>query len=96
MHIEIHNDGPEIPADVLEHIFDPFFTTRRPGGGSGLGLSVCFAIIQEHGGRIWAHSPALLQHSNGAGTGAGASFIIELPVMEIEEPAEPADVAPAA
>ena len=94
--IEIHNDGPEIPADALENIFDPFYTTRRPGGGSGLGLSVCFAIVKEHGGHIWAESPSLLPHSNAASTGAGASFIIELPVMEVGGPAAPAEVAPAA
>ena len=93
--IEIHNDGPEIPADALENIFDPFYTTRRPGGGSGLGLSVCFAIVKEHGGHIWAESPSLLPHSNAASTGAGASFIIELPVMEIAETVTPPEVAPA-
>jgi len=94
--IVIHNDGPEIPADVLENIFDPFFTTRRPGGGSGLGLSVCLGIVQEHGGHIWAQSPALLPHPKAAGTGKGASFIIELPAMELEEIMTPAEDAPAA
>ena len=87
--VEIHNDGPEIPAEVIEHIFDPFFTTRRPRGGSGLGLSVCFGIIEEHGGHIRAQSPALLQHSKGAGP--GASFIIELPAMEIGDTTAPAE-----
>jgi len=81
--IEIHNDGPEIPADIIEHVFDPFFTTRRPERGSGLGLSVCFGIIKEHGGKIWAQSPALLQPPEAAGP--GATFIVELPAMDVKE-----------
>jgi two-component system NtrC family sensor kinase len=55
----------------LTRVFDPFFTTREVGQGTGLGLSVCYGIVREHGGQIIARN-----HPDG-----GAMFTIELPVM---------------
>ncbi len=46
--------GPGIPLEHLSKIFEPFFTTRGDNSGTGLGLSVCFGIIAEHGGKITA------------------------------------------
>jgi len=56
--IEIHfrDDGPGINPNVLENIFDPFFTTKDPGKGTGLGLYVCFMIIDALGGSIRARN----------------------------------------
>ena len=68
--LEISDDGPGIAADVQPKVFDPFFTTKEVGKGTGLGLTVAYAIVQEHGGRIRVASNA----------GAGASFYVELPV----------------
>jgi len=68
--LEINDDGPGIPADVQPKIFDPFFTTKEVGKGTGLGLTVAYAIVQEHGGRIRLETRA----------GHGASFYVELPV----------------
>ncbi len=67
--LEVHDDGPGVPEDVQPRIFDPFFTTKDVGKGTGLGLTVAYAIVQEHNGRITVKS--------GAG---GASFYVELPV----------------
>ena len=50
--IEISDSGPGIRD--LQRIFDPFYTTKDVGKGSGLGLSVCYGILKEHGGEIQA------------------------------------------
>ena len=68
--LEINDDGPGIPDDLQPKIFDPFFTTKEVGKGTGLGLTVAYAIVQEHGGRIRLESRP----------DAGASFYVELPV----------------
>lgn len=48
--IEIRDQGPGIPKDILPRIFDPFFTTKAKG--NGLGLSICYSIVQKHGGSL--------------------------------------------
>ncbi len=68
--IEIADDGSGIPADVLPKIFDPFFTTKEIGKGTGMGLSISFKIIQEHGGKILVDTEP----------GMGTVFSILLPI----------------
>ncbi|MBI2543764.1 MAG: GAF domain-containing protein [Candidatus Rokubacteria bacterium] len=75
--VEILDDGPGISAEHLARLFDPFFTTKPPGVGTGLGLSVSYRIVAEHGGRLWAENRPE----------GGAAFILELPVGV--PPAEP-------
>ena len=77
--LEINDDGPGVPDDVRPKIFDPFFTTKEVGKGTGLGLTVAYAIVQEHGGRIRVESPQ----------GRGASFFVEFP-MKMGRVSEPA------
>ena len=69
--IRISDTGPGIPEHILPHIFDPFFTTKEEGEGTGLGLSLVYGIVENHGGQIKAESKP----------GQGATFIIELPLM---------------
>ena len=54
--IQFIDNGPGIPQKILDNIFDPFFTTNAPGKGTGLGLYVCFMIVDSLGGNIQAHS----------------------------------------
>ena len=68
--VAFSDDGPGIPPENMERIFDPFFTTKRPGGGSGLGLTICLAVIKEHGGTMEVRSTA----------STGATFQVLLPL----------------
>jgi PAS domain S-box-containing protein len=77
----IADDGPGIAPGNMSKVFDPFFTTKRPGGGSGLGLTICLAVVKDHGGNIEVSSSP----------GAGASFRVFLPAVRegIKEPVSP-------
>lgn len=57
--------------DVKAHLFEPFFTRRKDGQGTGLGMSITFRIIAEHGGDINVHSD---------GPGLGSRFTVRLPL----------------
>jgi two-component system cell cycle sensor histidine kinase/response regulator CckA len=72
--LEVRDDGPGLDAEIQGKIFDPFFTTKDIGQGTGLGLTVAYAIVQEHGGRIRVDSSV----------GRGAAFIVEFPVQSPE------------
>lgn len=77
--IMVEDNGPGISPSLQSRIFDPFFTTKVAGQGTGLGLSVCHGIVQEHDGHIWVESEP----------GRGAIFYIELPLIEVEETVSP-------
>ncbi len=66
------DNGPGIPHEVLDKIFDPFFTTKAPGKGTGLGLYVCFMIVDSMDGNIQARSSE----------GKGTTMTITLPLAE--------------
>ena len=65
--VSVRDNGPGIDPQILPHLFDPFFTTKAQG--LGMGLSISRAIIEAHGGQIWAESEP----------GSGAVFHFTLP-----------------
>jgi signal transduction histidine kinase/ActR/RegA family two-component response regulator len=68
--VEVADNGIGVPAEDLTRLFEPFFTTKPGGEGQGLGLSICYGVVREHGGLIHAHNR----------DGGGTVFVIELPV----------------
>jgi signal transduction histidine kinase len=74
--VRVSDTGMGIPADKLRLIFEPFYTTKAPDaeghGGTGLGLSVCRQIIEQHHGRIRVESVV----------GKGSTFTVKLPLKE--------------
>ena len=79
--VEIHiaDTGVGIPRTEVAKIFEPFFTTKPPGRGTGLGLSVCYGIVAEHGGRIEVESQP----------GRGSTFRVFLPIARRPASLEP-------
>ncbi|HET6320133.1 MAG TPA: ATP-binding protein [Chloroflexota bacterium] len=75
--LEVEDDGPGIPEEVLERVFDRFFRVdrgrSRAQGGTGLGLSIVRHVAESHGGRAWA---ANRKNASGA-------------LLSVELPAEP-------
>jgi signal transduction histidine kinase len=65
----VRDTGAGIAPELAGKIFDPFFTTKAVGDGTGLGLTICHRIVEEHGGSIDVESAP----------GAGAAFVITLP-----------------
>lgn len=72
-HLEVRDNGPGIPDDLVTRVFDPFFTTKEPGKGTGLGLSISHSIIRKYRGAL---------HVNNDN---GAVFTITLPLASAEE-----------
>ncbi len=68
--LSFQDNGPGIPADLLNKIFDPFFTTKEVGEGTGLGLAVCYSQVERMGGTIEVESKE----------GEGALFTVKLPI----------------
>jgi signal transduction histidine kinase len=75
---EIKDTGTGIRREDIKRIYDPFFTTKGIGRGTGLGLSVSYGILQEHGGGIFVDSAP----------GQGTTFQVALPALEVAEAAE--------
>jgi signal transduction histidine kinase len=67
--VDVDDDGPGIPEDVLPQIFEAFVTSRLDAKGTGLGLTVAEGIVQQHGGTIEASNRP----------GGGARIEVRLP-----------------
>jgi CheY-like chemotaxis protein len=82
--LRVADQGCGMPEEVRAKIFDPYFSTKQRGDekGTGLGLTICHAIIQKHGGEIEVTSEV----------GTGTTFLVHLPACRDEagdkEPAE--------
>jgi signal transduction histidine kinase len=78
VHVQVHDEGPGIPADKLAVIFEPFQRIDDSGKkkGLGLGLSIAREIALLHGGAIWVDSQP----------GRGATFHVRLPTGGISAP----------
>jgi two-component system, NtrC family, sensor kinase len=71
--VEIGDTGPGVPDEVRTRVFEPFFTTKDVGRGTGQGLALARAVVQEqHGGSIAVHSRV----------GVGTTITILLPVQQ--------------
>lgn len=75
VYVIVRDEGIGIPEENLPRIFDPFFTTKPEGEGTGLGLSVSYGIVTNHGGYLEVESEV----------GKGSTFIIALP-RRLREP----------
>ena len=73
--IAVRDHGPGISDEIRPRLFEPFFSTKQVGQGTGLGLSVAWGIVHEHGGRIAVD----------AAVGGGARFVVRLPAAPEEE-----------
>src|SRR5262249_28579419 len=71
--IDVEDNGSGIKPEPLPLVFDPFFTTKPVGQGTGLGLSVSYGIIRDHGGTIEVESQV----------GRGSVFSVRLPLRPV-------------
>lgn len=77
--LNIRDNGVGIAPEIMSKIFDPFFTTKDVGQGMGLGLSICYRIIQDYGGQIRVNSEP----------GAYCEFTFEFPASQPQQTLQP-------
>ena len=70
--VEVNDNGPGIPPEILEKIWVSFFTTKKDKGGTGLGLSACMEIVNQSGGKILVESEVDI----------GTTFTVLLPIAK--------------
>lgn len=85
LELRVSDTGIGLPPEAREHLFEPFFTTREVGGGSGLGLSTLYGIVQHMGGWVEAESEA----------GQGTTFHLYFPFHKAPGPVKATPESPA-
>jgi len=70
LEVDIWDNGPGIPKEIVGEIFKPFFTTKPQGEGTGLGLHICRQVVDRVGGTISVQT-----------SGSGTRFVVRLPIM---------------
>jgi two-component system NtrC family sensor kinase len=78
----VADTGSGIPDRIKTRIFDPFFTTKKVGEGTGLGLSLCYGIVNKYGGKIDFASVSAEDHPEGP---TGTTFTVSMPVYQAGE-----------
>jgi C4-dicarboxylate-specific signal transduction histidine kinase len=70
--VSVRDNGPGIRPEDRARLFTPFFTTKGPGKGMGLGLNICWRVVQSLGGSLEVRNPP----------GGGAEFVMRLPIRQ--------------
>ena len=88
--VAVADTGTGMDDEQMARIFSPFYTTKPVGEGTGLGLSVSYGIINDHGGTVTVASPTPPEYicfdiPGGKKRGPGAVFKVELPVRPMED-----------
>jgi signal transduction histidine kinase len=81
--VRIADQGPGVPAEIVDKIFTAYFTTKKDG--NGIGLAVAQQVVRAHGGRI-SIEPGLNGSIATRGTGPGATFVVRIPVQPRSAP----------
>lgn len=74
LRLTVSDTGDGIPPEILERVFDPYFTTKKPGEGTGLGLSVVNGIVKHLGGDIKIDTKP----------GKGTTVTVKIPLIDVE------------
>jgi signal transduction histidine kinase len=86
--VRVIDDGPGIPAEILDHIFDPFFTTKPVGHGTGLGLDIARRLVERHEGEVSVESrPGRTEFRVTLPSGRSAAVEQREPTLASETPA---------
>lgn len=83
VHLLVEDTGCGIPPHILDKVFEPFYTTKPPGRGTGLGLSMVYGTVHNHGGNVFIDSEQ----------GRGTTICVDLPALTPQEELDEAQAA---
>jgi signal transduction histidine kinase len=79
VHMSVTDNGVGIPNRIKPLVLDPFFTTKKPGEGTGLGLSLCYGIVKKYGGKL---SFSSVSAEDSPDRPAGTTFVVSMPIKQ--------------